>query len=191
MIALALRSMAQRKLRAALTAVAVLLGVAMIAGTYVQTDQITSAFEDIQQTANAGVDVVVTPREAFTGDWSQPEPLRYDTFRAIHRVEGIDRMAGELWETGALVVGGKTIQSDFAPSGVVSDVPEPFNPFRPVRGTPSRRARRGRGRHAAGRGRSGCGSARRSGSRRAPASSPSASSAWSTTGTSPRSAVPR
>ena len=134
MIALALRSMAQRKLRAALTAVAIVLGVAMIAGTYVQTDQITSAFEDIQQTANAGVDVVVTPREAFTGDWSQPEPLRFDTFRAIHRVEGIDRMAGELWETGALVVGGKTVQSDFAPSGVVSDVPEPFNPFRPVRG---------------------------------------------------------
>ena len=40
MIPVALRSMAQRKLRTALTAIAVLLGVAMIAGTYVQTDQI-------------------------------------------------------------------------------------------------------------------------------------------------------
>ena len=36
MIRLALRSLGQRKLRTALTAIAVLLGVAMIAGTYVQ-----------------------------------------------------------------------------------------------------------------------------------------------------------
>jgi len=134
MILLALRSMAQRKLRTALTAVAIVLGVAMIAGTYVQTDQISSAFEQIEQTANEGVDVVITRREAFSGDFAAPEPLEYDTFRAVHRVEGIDRIAGELWEAGSLVVDGKTIQSDFAPSAVISDVPEPFNAFRPVRG---------------------------------------------------------
>ena len=40
MISLVLRGLAQRKLRSALTAIAILLGVAMIAGTYVQTDQI-------------------------------------------------------------------------------------------------------------------------------------------------------
>ena len=45
MIALALRGLAQRKLRSALTAIAILLGVAMIAGTYVQTDQIRGAFD--------------------------------------------------------------------------------------------------------------------------------------------------
>jgi putative ABC transport system permease protein len=134
MIGLALRSMAQRKLRAALTALAVLLGVAMIAGTYVQTDQISTAFEEIEQTANAGVDAVITNREAFTSDLALPEPLTYETFRAMHRVEGIDRVAGELWEGGALVVDGKTVQSDFAPSAVISDVPEPFNPFRPAEG---------------------------------------------------------
>jgi putative ABC transport system permease protein len=134
MISLALRSMAQRKLRAALTAVAILLGVAMIAGTYVQTDQINSAFEDIEQTANEGVDAVVTRREAFSGDFAGPQPLDSDSFRAVHRVEGIDRLAGELWESGALVVDGQAIQSDFAPSAVISDVPEPFNAFRPVRG---------------------------------------------------------
>ena len=61
MIALALRSLGERKLRTALTAIAVLLGVAMIAGTYVQTDRIRSAFESITQTANRGTDVVVTP----------------------------------------------------------------------------------------------------------------------------------
>ena len=134
MTSLALRSMAQRKLRAVLTALAVLLGVAMIAGTYVQTDQIATAFEEIEETANAGVDAVITQREAFSGDFALPEPVNYETFRAVHRVEGIDRIAGELWEGGALVVNGKTAQSDFAPSAVISNVPEPFNPFRPAEG---------------------------------------------------------
>ena len=47
MIRLALRSLASRRLRTALTIVAILLGVAMISGTYVLTDQIHNAFNDI------------------------------------------------------------------------------------------------------------------------------------------------
>ena len=70
MIAVALRSMGQRKLRTALTAIAILLGVAMIAGTYVQTDQIRAAFDDILQTANAGVDANIAPR-ARSSRWAR------------------------------------------------------------------------------------------------------------------------
>ena len=40
-------ALAERKLRSALTAIAVLLGVAMIAGTYVLTDQISSGVRDL------------------------------------------------------------------------------------------------------------------------------------------------
>ena len=58
MIALVLRGMSQRRLRSVLTALASLLGVAMSACTYVQTDQISTAFEDIQQTANEGTDAM-------------------------------------------------------------------------------------------------------------------------------------
>ena len=43
----ALRSMASHKLRTALTAIAIVLGTAMIAGTFVITDQIRNAFSDI------------------------------------------------------------------------------------------------------------------------------------------------
>jgi len=133
-IALALRSMAQRRLRSVLTALAIVLGVAMIAGTYVQTDQITSAFEDIQETANAGVDAVITQREAFSGDFAPVEPIGDEILTTVREVPGVTLVAGELWENGALVVDGATIQSDFAPSMVVSDVPEPFDPMQPVRG---------------------------------------------------------
>ncbi len=44
MIGVALKSLAGRKLRAALTAIAIVLGVAMISGTYILTDTIKSAF---------------------------------------------------------------------------------------------------------------------------------------------------
>src|SRR4029077_9784368 len=43
-LAVALKGLAGRKLRAALTAIAIILGVAMISGTYVLTDTINSAF---------------------------------------------------------------------------------------------------------------------------------------------------
>ncbi len=64
MTRLTLRSLASRKLRTALTAMAVVLGVAMISGTYVLTDTIDRAFGDIFQQAAEGVDVSVTPRQA-------------------------------------------------------------------------------------------------------------------------------
>ena len=65
MTSLALRGLAARKLRSALTATAILLGVAMVAGTYVLTDQIRNAFDNIQSQAVEGIDVVITPRDAF------------------------------------------------------------------------------------------------------------------------------
>ena len=85
MIALALRSLGERKLRTALTALAVLLGVAMIAGTYVQTDRIRGAFESLTQTVNRGTDVVVSPRESFSSDLGQPTKGLPETMLATVR----------------------------------------------------------------------------------------------------------
>ena len=66
MSTLALRGLAARKLRTALTAIAVMLGVAMITGTYIETDQIRRAFENITADTVSKLDVVVTPDEEFT-----------------------------------------------------------------------------------------------------------------------------
>ena len=46
------RGFLSRKLRSALTAVAILLGVSMISGTFVLTDKINGAFTDIFQAGN-------------------------------------------------------------------------------------------------------------------------------------------
>ena len=77
MIGLALRGLGQRKLRSALTAIAVLLGVAMIAGTYVLTDQIrTRLRRDLQHSIYAGVDVEVEAQgRRSTSQFGAARPL--------------------------------------------------------------------------------------------------------------------
>ena len=60
MIAVALKGLAGRKLRATLTALAIVLGVAMISGTYVLTDTIDKAFNEHLHRVYAGTDAVVT-----------------------------------------------------------------------------------------------------------------------------------
>ena len=107
MIAVALRSMAQRKLRSALTAVAILLGVAMIAGTYVQTDQIRTAMNDITRTANSGVDAQMAPRKAFTSTFGANDLIDQRTVVRASRVPGAADVQGELFQTGSLVVNGQ------------------------------------------------------------------------------------
>ena len=95
MTALALRGLAARKLRSALTAIAILLGVAMIAGTYVLTDQIRNAFDDIQADALEGIDVVITPEKAFGSSFTEAHDDRPERWCGrVARVPGVDGRAG-------------------------------------------------------------------------------------------------
>ena len=61
----AIRSLLSHKLRTVLTAIAIVLGTAMMAGTFVITDQIRNAFSDIFGTSFAGTDVYLSQRPAF------------------------------------------------------------------------------------------------------------------------------
>ena len=126
--------MAQRRLRSALTALAILLGVAMIAGTYVQTDQIRNAFEDIQQTANQGTDVLIQPKREFGNTFQSSRPLPESLVAQVADVPGVSRAAGQLMETGALVRDGERLASNYAPSMVVSTTGAPFDPTSPIEG---------------------------------------------------------
>jgi putative ABC transport system permease protein len=64
-IAFALKGLLGRKLRTALTAIAIVLGVAMISGTYVLTDSIDSAFNSIFTDSRKGSNVVISGKAAF------------------------------------------------------------------------------------------------------------------------------
>ena len=65
MIRVSLRGLAGRKLRAALTAIAIVLGVAMVSGTYVLTDSIDQAFGSIFTDVRKGSNAVISGRAAF------------------------------------------------------------------------------------------------------------------------------
>ncbi|HEX7582049.1 MAG TPA: FtsX-like permease family protein, partial [Gaiellaceae bacterium] len=68
MIGVALKGLLGRKLRAALTAVAVVLGVAMISGTYVLTDTIKAAFSTVFTEVYKNTDAVITGKSAIGGN---------------------------------------------------------------------------------------------------------------------------
>jgi len=127
--ALALRGLAQRKLRSLLTAMAILLGVAMVAGTFVLTDQITRAFEVIQRDANAGIDVVVRPKETFGGG-GPPQTRRRLPARLVERVRsapGVEAAAGELIVNGPLLAGTRLVGGGGSPTEFQAVIPAPFD----------------------------------------------------------------
>ncbi len=134
MIALALRGLAARRLRSALTAVAVVLGVAMVAGTFVLTDQIRNAFDAIQSQAVEGLDVVVGPKEAFQAGFTEPATLRESLVSRVERVPGVAAAHGFVTTSGQVIVDGKALDTEGAPSLVVGYAPEPFNPTRLLEG---------------------------------------------------------
>ena len=102
MTALTLRGLAARKLRTALTAIAVVLGVALISGTYILTDTINKSFDSIFATANKNVDVAVTPREAVdAGDSGSTPAFRVSVLPRVQRVGHADRWRRR-WERGVL-----------------------------------------------------------------------------------------
>ncbi|TCO40982.1 putative ABC transport system permease protein [Kribbella antiqua] len=65
MIRFALQGLLARKLRTALTAIGVVLGVSLISGTYVLTDSITSAFDSIFTENYKNTDAAITGKSAF------------------------------------------------------------------------------------------------------------------------------
>lgn len=93
MSGIALRGLATRKLRSAMVAFAVVLGVAMIAGSLVLTDTIRAAFSGIYAEATAGTDAVVSGKsivESSENDATIPESL----VAQVRDVEGVREAGG-------------------------------------------------------------------------------------------------
>lgn len=75
MIRVALSGLTGRKLRSALTAFAIVLGVAIVSGTFIITDTITKGFDTLFAGAYKNTDAVVTSKVAFgSGNGSGAAP---------------------------------------------------------------------------------------------------------------------
>jgi putative ABC transport system permease protein len=70
MIGVALKGLAARKVRALLTALAVVIGVSMVSGTYILTDTMQKAFDGIFESSYAQTDAVVSGKEIVKGSTS-------------------------------------------------------------------------------------------------------------------------
>jgi putative ABC transport system permease protein len=124
MIRVAFRNLFQHKLRTALTILAVLLGVAMISGTYVLTDQLRSGFEDIYKTAYKNIDVIVMPKPAFGEAFeAADQTLPASLVDKVRKVEGVQIADGGLQAVGVVVVDGEPVQTGGAPTFVFSNTP--------------------------------------------------------------------
>ena len=120
MIRFALKGMAGRKLRTALTALAVILGVTMVSGTFVLTDSIDKAFDAIFSSVYVGTDATITGKSAFdisdgSGTTAPPfdESLQPKVAALPDTADAIGGVAGEAQLIGA---DGKAIVFGGAPN---------------------------------------------------------------------------
>ncbi len=138
--ALALRGLAARRLRTILTASAVVLGVALISGTYILTDTINRSFDQIFTTGLQGIDVAVTPTETVKqsqGGGSAAATIPASALDRVRRVGGVKQAAGDVFDVARIFdKRGHDVAAGGAPDFVASAQPPPFSPFDYVAGRP-------------------------------------------------------
>jgi putative ABC transport system permease protein len=113
-----LRGLFAHKLRLALTALAIVLGVGFVAGTYLLTDTVNKTFTDLFTTVSKGIDVAVRTRASFTsGMGEQRAPMPAALRDRIARVDGV-RVAEGSVAGYAQFVGkdGKAVTTGGAPT---------------------------------------------------------------------------
>jgi ABC-type antimicrobial peptide transport system permease subunit len=136
-IKVALRGLAGRKLRAALTAFAIVLGVAMVSGTLVLTDAIDKAFKNIFTEQYAGTDAVISGKQAvsFQGDNGQKPSVPASLLDQIRKHPDVAAATGLVADQSAAKIldnKGKVISTGGAPAfGFGVDFSQArFNPLR-------------------------------------------------------------
>ena len=104
----ALKGLLGRKLRTALTAIAIVLGVAMVSGTYVLTDSIDSAFDSIFTDVREGSNVVISGKAAFDlSDGSGASAPAFDesVLEEVRAVDSVQAAEGSVDSETAQFIG--------------------------------------------------------------------------------------
>jgi putative ABC transport system permease protein len=114
-IKVALRGLAGRKLRALLTGIAIILGVAMISGTFVLTNSIDHAFDKIFSDARKGSNAVISGKSAFDiGDQTGVSAPSFDQslLPKVRAVPGVAEAEGSVDSDSTQLIdeNGKVIQ---------------------------------------------------------------------------------
>ena len=89
----ALKGMLGRKLRTTLTAIAIVLGVAMVCGSFVVTDTMLKASDQLKQASYGGAAAVVTGRTAFSSENNGGSSVRPVPEALVQKVRGVSGVA--------------------------------------------------------------------------------------------------
>ena len=137
----AIRGLLSRKLRTALTALAIVLGVAMISGTYVLTDSIDQAFDRIFTDIRQGSNAVISGKSAF--DLSEGSGVTEPTFEeslldGVRALSGVEEAEGSVNSDATQLISddGKAVVYGGAPNlgFSIANPDSRFNPLTLVEG---------------------------------------------------------
>ena len=141
MIRVALRGLLGRKLRATLTAIAIVLGVAMVSGTYVLTDSIDRAFDNIFTDSRQGSNAVISGKSAFDlseGSGATAPSFDQSLLQTVRELPDVAAAEGSV-DGEAQIIGddGKAIVFGGAPNlgFSIADGESRFNPLQLVEGS--------------------------------------------------------
>jgi putative ABC transport system permease protein len=98
MIAATVQGLWGRKLRTALTALAVVLGVAMVSGTYVLTDTITKAFDGLYEDSYKDTSAVISGREVVSGASSGKATVPDSLVSDVRDLPGVGSASGAIYD---------------------------------------------------------------------------------------------
>lgn len=130
------RGLAANKWRLLLTAVAVVLGVGFVSGSFMLRDSLKNVFGDLASEINAGVDVQVRTKVAF-GDPAAANPVPAALVADVAAVDGVDLAVGDVGNVWVTIVGpdGKAKTPAGAPTiGLAWGDDEDLSPLRLVAG---------------------------------------------------------
>ncbi|HKX74217.1 MAG TPA: FtsX-like permease family protein [Acidimicrobiia bacterium] len=114
------KSLLGHKLRFLLTGLAIALGVGLVSGSYMFTDSLGQAFDDLFSSTLAGFDVQVRPVIDTDLDFAQGEPLPASLVEEVEAVPGVVAAQGSLFGFAQVVIDGEAVVTGGPPTFVVS-----------------------------------------------------------------------
>jgi putative ABC transport system permease protein len=130
---LSFRGLVARKVRLSLTALAVVLGVCFVSGTYVLTDTLKRSFDRVFAQTAVGVDAVLRTKSPFSGSNVSRVRLPAGLLGTVRSVDGVGAAEGVIQGPAQFVAknGKGAIDTGGAPSiGISWDVANHVSPLR-------------------------------------------------------------